>query len=484
MKTRCLGAGIVCMLPLLASVLTPPGVARACDAVSADYHTFAPGTPLLGLAGGMDGGVGGGAWTGTWQNASLPDTPTLGDPSQFAVDQNGKISVGVTGGESVAIQRSFNFDTSSWTSIDASAEFMEVTNNSDPFVTSIQFRDDSGTKLAEFGLKEQSGDSSAHFFAAIGSSSQSSTANVLANTYYNLFATLTAHQINPSTGQLGSVLSLWANPSFVDLSNPSTIVAQVWGPDVTSNSAKVGDRMVLYAQTQAPNTRKTWDDIAVSTDADRVASAKLTFKSVTDNVEPGFDEFPVKNGPQTSYSQAIDQSGFNLPNATVTVRSVTGASVVPVDDTTLIPAPIPTQENIGTLMRQEGIGAVGGLELEFDGLIHDGMDLKTYSYHAPQTNHDVWVDVSVSPDGINFTPAGRFLQGNQYDAATEFYAPLNTYTTDSYWLRYTPETPGDFVELNGFQVVPEPGTFALLAAGATMLAAYAWRRKSAARPCR
>ena len=157
------------------------------------------------------------------------------------------------------------------------------------------------------------------------------------------------------------------------------------------------------------------------------------------NVQPGFDAWNVGSDSAASFSTTFDQSGFNLPSGTITVRGLDGAPVTPVAET--LPHDL-IHPDIADLMREEGVIAQGGLEIQIHDLVHDGLMLKSYHYHNLGEEADpVIVDVTMSKDGINFTPLGSYVQGSMFDPPTEVYSLIDTYAGNDMYYRFHGRRP-------------------------------------------
>ena len=227
------------LLLTLAHSLVVTGIASACDVVNFNYHAFDPGTPLVGLGGGQPG-VYDGQWVGNWVNTS-------GDAQAITVDNSGKISVGTTGSEAVAISRSMSYSKDNLSSLTFTTEFMEVQPNELPYTMSVQFGNAAGgvvTKVAEFGIGTD--ESGVHkFFGGLGNSvayADSSQYPISPNTYYSLFGRIDFNVEN-SLGQHGQQVTIWVNPKYSDVLNDN-YAARVFD---TTSFTDIGNLVTLFA---------------------------------------------------------------------------------------------------------------------------------------------------------------------------------------------------------------------------------------------
>ncbi len=453
----------------LAAVLAAGSPVAAQEHLSVvDSFNYTPGE--------LDGQGGGNNVSGIWTDGWTGD-------DGFTVYQN---RIYVTSSDPISISRPFDLQLGMpgnaplghpfWFSV----ELTEVAPLGDHQV-GLTFYDSPTTPTAEIGLKRDSG--TGYFYARLGSGSYLTSAvpTIQVNTPYNLVGQIEFNVAGLGDG-LQERLTLWVNAGHEDLTNYKVYGTPNYVLQTTGDLGFLGaqERLslgnsVTLTSTLTPGDPVLIDDLRIGQQSSNTMTARFDIGGSSQAVQEGFIPWDAS----ASFSKVIpgSQLGWTHTQMTATLEGYSNP---------LTPADVIDAGAMGGVaeqLRRDGVQAVGGLKLTLDGLSWDPFVVKTYHNLLSGTpNGKIRVTLN-SPNGPVLALIDPTTGADWLGAEATVYFETNE-SSSIYTLYYLPvDENGDWLEnaavaINGFEIVPEPSTWALLIMGAAG-GLFCWRRRRA-----
>lgn len=412
------------------------------------------------LAGQGGGNNVSGIWTGPW----------TGD-NGFVPFQN---RIYITSSDPISVERPFDLQLGQpgnaplghpfWFTI----ELTEVAPLGDHQV-GLTFFDSPTTPTAEVGLKRVSGEGMFYIRLGSGDYLSSTTPVPQVNTPYNLVGQIEFNVPGLGDG-LQERLTLWVNAGHEDFLNYKIYGTPNYVLQTTGDLGFLGSverlslgNTVRLSSTLSPGDPILIDDLRIGQQSANTASARFDIGGTSQVVQDGF----IAWNAEESFSKVIPgaQLGWTATSMTATLEGyVNPLSVSDVLDAGAI-------GGVAEQLRRDGVQAVGGLKLTLDGLSWDPFVVKTYHHllsGTPNGKIKVTLDSPTGPvlalidptsgtDWLGAEATVYFETNESSSVYTLYYLPVDE---DGNWLSDVA------VAINGFEIVPEPSTWALVISAA------------------